>query len=110
MSATITQDIIDQAETIRAAGPVNMMDQRGVQYHADQMEMYGLVVWIEDNPKDYMNLLQALGTNMSDHLWVEDGERIVCTHCGITLDKEIAKRWKLVPLKEGGSDECPDNE
>ncbi len=63
MSEPITQDIIDQAETIRQAGPVNMMDRRGVQYHADQMEMYGLVVWIEDNPKDYMNLLQALGAN-----------------------------------------------
>ena len=31
----------------------------------------------------------------SDHLWVEDGERIVCTHCGCTL-------------KEGVGDECPD--
>ncbi len=34
---------------------------------------------------------------MSDHLWIEDGERIVCTHCGIGL-------------KEGDGDECPDNE
>ncbi len=33
--------------------------------------------------------------NMSDHLWIEDGERIVCTHCGITL-------------KEGLGDECHD--
>lgn len=30
---------------------------------------------------------------MSDHLWVQDGERIVCTHCGIDL-------------KEGVGDEC----
>ncbi len=23
---------------------------------------------------------------MSDHLWIEDGERIVCTECGLTLE------------------------
>ncbi len=46
---------------------------------------------------------------VSDHLWVEDGERIVCTHCGITLKKEVAKRWKL-PLQEGVGDECPDTD
>ena len=32
----------------------------------------------------------------SDHLWIEDGERIVCTHCGISL-------------KEGVDDACPDD-
>ena len=39
----------------------------------------------------------ALGItdDQSDHLWVEDGERVVCTHCGITL-------------KEGVGDACPD--
>ena len=57
----IDQNIIDQAEAIRQAGPVNMMDRLGVQYHADQAGMYGLVVWIEDNPKDYMSLLTELG-------------------------------------------------
>ncbi len=34
---------------------------------------------------------------MSDHLWIEDGERIVCTHCGVNLMK-------------GVGDECPDVE
>lgn len=23
---------------------------------------------------------------MSDHLWIQDGERIVCTECGLDLD------------------------
>jgi len=34
---------------------------------------------------------------MSNHLWIEDGKRIVCTHCGIGLKEEVG-------------DECPDNE
>ena len=57
----IDQAVIDQAEAIRKAGPVNMMDRLGVQYHADKEGMYGLVVWIEDNPKSYMDLLNELG-------------------------------------------------
>ncbi len=61
MTVTITQEVIDQAEKIRQAGPVNMFDRQGVQYHANERGDYALVLWIEDNPKDYYGLLQHLG-------------------------------------------------
>ncbi len=57
----INQEVIDQAEEIRQAGPVNMMDRKGVQYYAFQEDYFELVNWIEDNPKNYMDLLGKLG-------------------------------------------------
>ncbi len=57
----IDQNVIDQAEEIRQAGPVNMLDRKGVQYHADQEGYYALVLWIEDNPQTYMDLLVEVG-------------------------------------------------
>ena len=56
----IDQKVIDQAEEIRQAGPVNMLDRKGVQYHADQKGFYTLVLWIEDHPRSYMDLLGEL--------------------------------------------------
>ncbi len=57
------QEVIDQAEQVRQAGAVNMMDRRGVQVEANQSEFYALVLWIEDNPSNYSDLLQQLGTH-----------------------------------------------
>ena len=57
----IDQEVIDQAEEIRQAGPVNMMDRVGVQQEAHERGSYSLVVWIEDNRGDYLSLLSELG-------------------------------------------------
>ena len=57
----IDQKVIDQAEKIRQAGPVNMLDRKGVQYHAEQEGFYALVLWIENHPQTYMDLLTEVG-------------------------------------------------
>ena len=57
----IDPKVIDQAEKIRQAGPVNMLDRKGVQYHAHQEGFDDLVLWIEDNPRTYMDLLMEVG-------------------------------------------------
>ncbi len=62
MTTPITPEIIEQVEAVREAGPVNMMDRKGVQYYADQDGSFALVIWIEDNPRNYMDLLMAMGS------------------------------------------------
>lgn len=56
----IDQEVIDQAEKIREAGPVNMVDRIGVQHEANKREFYALVLWVEDHPNTYGSLLGAL--------------------------------------------------
>ncbi len=57
----IDQEVIDQAEEIRQAGPVNMMDRVGVQREANDRGYFELVVWIDANQGDYGSLLGELG-------------------------------------------------
>lgn len=45
--------VIDGLETIRQTGRTNMMDRRVVQMIANELELWEVVVWLEDNPKDY---------------------------------------------------------
>ncbi len=56
----IDQEVIDQAEKIRKAGPVNMMDRIGVRHEANARGYFELVVWIDANRGDYGSLLREL--------------------------------------------------
>lgn len=58
---TIPTEVIEQAEKVRQSGVTNMMDRNGVQVAANDQGSYALVVWIEDNRRDYMDLLMELG-------------------------------------------------
>ena len=54
----ITPGLVEDMNTIRYSGKVNMMSSVGVQSVANDMEMFDLVLWIEDNRRDYMKLLR----------------------------------------------------
>jgi hypothetical protein len=45
--------VIDGIETVRQTGRTNMMDRRMVQVIANELELWELVIWLEDHPKDY---------------------------------------------------------
>jgi hypothetical protein len=45
--------VIDGIETLRQTGRTNMMDRRIVQVIANDLELWEVVIWLEDNPKDY---------------------------------------------------------
>lgn len=47
------QDVIAGIEAVRQTGRTNMMDRLAVQYIANELELYSLVVWLEDNPGGY---------------------------------------------------------
>ena len=57
----ITPDLVADMKTIREHGEVNMMGRHAVQAVANDMEMFDLVLWIEDNPSAYVKLLQEMG-------------------------------------------------
>ena len=63
---SVPQSVIDQAEEIRQAGPVNMMDSKGVQYFAHAEDFYDLVNWIEDHPGEWWEVLEQLGKGDSE--------------------------------------------
>ena len=65
MTEPIPDRVLDELEQIRAEGPVNMMDRRGVQAEANIRGMYTLVCWIEDNQRRYMEALMAMGQRRS---------------------------------------------
>ncbi|MCA1948442.1 MAG: DUF5049 domain-containing protein [Armatimonadetes bacterium] len=45
--------VIDGIETVRQTGRTNMMDRQMVQVIANELELWQVVVWLEDHPKDY---------------------------------------------------------
>jgi len=45
--------VIDGIETVRQTGRTNMMDRRMVQVIANELELWEVVIWLEDHPKDY---------------------------------------------------------
>jgi hypothetical protein len=45
--------VIDGIETVRQTGRTNMMDRRMVQVIANELELWEVVIWLEENPKDY---------------------------------------------------------
>ena len=45
--------VIDGIETVRQTGRTNMLDRHAVQYIANELELWEVVIWLEDHPKDY---------------------------------------------------------
>lgn len=48
MAIPVSQDVWDGIVAVRASGRVNMYDAPGVQIVADELDQYGLVVWLEE--------------------------------------------------------------
>ena len=45
--------VVEEIMKVRDTGDTNMCDRPTVQFIADKMGFFRLVMWIEDNPKDY---------------------------------------------------------
>ena len=57
----ITDTILEQLGQVREDGRTNMLDRKGVQVIADDIECHELVVWLEDvTPFDYMEALNKM--------------------------------------------------
>lgn len=59
MGAEVTEEVFEQYEQVRRAGPCNMANKSCVQRAADQMGLSALVVFIEDG--DYYDILTNYG-------------------------------------------------
>lgn len=53
----MTEKIRSQIMAIRDSGETNMLDTRTVQYIADRMGFYELVVYLEEHKKEYVNFV-----------------------------------------------------
>lgn len=53
----MTPTIKEQILAIRASGETNMLDVRTVQYIANREGYYELVMYIEDNSREYCNFI-----------------------------------------------------
>lgn len=54
----VSPQIADQLEQVRCDGRFNMLDRNGVQWAANDLGLYELVVWIEDLPRrDYRRVI-----------------------------------------------------
>lgn len=51
----------EELEQIRKEGRTNMMDRSGVQVEANRLEFYALVIFIEDNKRQYAEILRQFG-------------------------------------------------
>lgn len=57
MPVKVPQAVADGLERVRQDGRVNMLDRRGAQYIANDLDEYATVVWIEDHPVEYRRLI-----------------------------------------------------
>lgn len=53
----MTEKIRSQIMAIRDSGETNMLDTRTVQYIADRMGFYELVVYLDEYKKEYVNFV-----------------------------------------------------
>lgn len=53
MAVKVPQAVADGLERVRRDGRINMLDRRGVQYIANDLDEYATVAWIEDHPTEY---------------------------------------------------------
>ena len=53
----MTEKIRSQIMAIRDSGETNMLDTRTVQYIADRMGFYELVVYLDEHKKEYVNFI-----------------------------------------------------
>lgn len=55
----MTKKIFDQIMAIRDSGETNMLDTRTVQWIANHEGFYELVIYIEDNSREYWNFIMT---------------------------------------------------
>lgn len=53
------EKIIEQILQIRDSGVTNMLDVNRVQYEANRLEFYELVIFIEENKKEYVHFIMT---------------------------------------------------
>ena len=53
----MTDKIKEQILAIRETGRANMLDTRSVQYIANEMEFYELVIYIEEHQAEYVRFI-----------------------------------------------------
>lgn len=57
LSVEEQEQILEQLEKVRQSGRINMCDAIGVQRIAYEMDLYQLVVFIEENRESYSTLI-----------------------------------------------------
>jgi hypothetical protein len=57
MEAKISDKIIEQILEVRNTGRTNMFDCNTVQWIANELELYDLVVFIEEHPERYIKFI-----------------------------------------------------
>ena len=53
----MTKEVSDAILKVRDSGRTNMMDARMVQYIANEMGLYELVIYIEEHKREYANFI-----------------------------------------------------
>jgi len=66
----VTEKILVGINTIRKSGQTNMADIVTVQYLADKMNNYSLVIWLHEHKHHYTNVLEEVDW---DQVEVNDG-------------------------------------
>ena len=68
----MTNKIREQIMAIRDSGETNMLDTRTVQWIANSEGFYELVIYLEDNSREYWNFIMTGEAPMAD----EDDEEV----------------------------------
>lgn len=68
----MTNKIREQIMAIRDSGETNMLDTRTVQWIANREGFYELVIYLEDNSREYWNFIMTGEAPMAD----EDDEEV----------------------------------
>lgn len=53
----MTKEVRDAILKVRDSGRANMLDVRAVQYIANEMGLYELVIYIEEHKREYANFI-----------------------------------------------------
>ena len=70
----MTRKIKEQILAIRDSGETNMLDTRTVQWLANREGYYELVIYLEDNRREYWNFIMTGEAPMEDEDDREDNE------------------------------------
>lgn len=62
----MTNKIREQIMAIRDSGETNMLDTRAVQWIANREGYYELVIYLEDNSREYWNFIMTGEAPMAD--------------------------------------------
>lgn len=70
----MTNKIREQIMTIRDSGETNMLDTRTVQWIANREGYYELVIYLEENRREYWNFIMTGEAPMEDNESDQDSE------------------------------------